>query len=186
MVEKIIDRGIISLEANNVVIKREDWLKVSVRLLRPLYKSTVLCKCAIAPAIGRVPAPRNKARGGIRRKAHLCLADNNGGLAVSGMHDKPFVCDYRNPKFASHASHPAREFFAHWAACTSLQQLCLPLSAFAEAAVWECRKRRQQRRPILLWWPPARPLSRQSLGMGLRRRIARLPGRQMQRYIPCC
>lgn len=42
MVEKIIDRGIISLEANNVVIKREDWLKVSVRLLRPLYKSTVL------------------------------------------------------------------------------------------------------------------------------------------------
>ena len=28
MVEKIIDRGIISLEANNVVIKREDWLKV--------------------------------------------------------------------------------------------------------------------------------------------------------------
>lgn len=28
MVEKIIDRGIISLQANNVIIKREDWLKV--------------------------------------------------------------------------------------------------------------------------------------------------------------
>ncbi len=37
MVEKIIDRGIISLEANNVVIKREDWLKVR---LHPAYQRT--------------------------------------------------------------------------------------------------------------------------------------------------
>jgi pre-mRNA-processing factor 6 len=31
MVEKIIDRGIKSLEANKVVIKREEWFKVCIR-----------------------------------------------------------------------------------------------------------------------------------------------------------
>ena len=29
------------------------------------------------------------------------MADNNGGLAVSGMHNEPFVCDYGNPKFTN-------------------------------------------------------------------------------------
>lgn len=33
MVEKIIDRGIKSLEANKVIIQREDWLKVKSLLI---------------------------------------------------------------------------------------------------------------------------------------------------------
>ncbi|CAL8466925.1 g6461 [Coccomyxa elongata] len=52
MVEKIIDRGIISLEANNVIIKREDWLKEAEAAEKANPPMIVTCQAIVKAVIG--------------------------------------------------------------------------------------------------------------------------------------
>lgn len=86
-----------------MVIKREDWLKVSIPLLEQNVPTPITTQ--LHPPLAE--SQRRETRlGVVSGERHIsCLADNNGGLAVSGMHDKPFVCDYRNPKYAPHPSY---------------------------------------------------------------------------------
>ena len=81
MVEKIIDRGIISLEANNVVIKREDWLKVSMSLLRPLNKSLCYVRAQLHPPLAE--SQRRETRlGVVSGERHICVWRTTTGVLL--------------------------------------------------------------------------------------------------------